>query len=104
MEGKKWEIILVTELRKKTQGVKWLRGIGNQTVFIHSQRSGKVLRGETVKSWIEEGQKKRFPERTSAVETHSLKIVYAYQTLGCNGIIGIEEHRHCLDNEITRND
>ena len=63
-QGKRWEIILISELRSKSKGVIWLGEDSEQTVVIHSQRSGIVLSGEALKSWISEGQKKSFSERT----------------------------------------
>ena len=80
----------------------WLGEDSEQTVVIHSQRSGIVLSGEALKSWISEGQKKSFSERTTAIEVHGMKIISVYQPLWSNGVEGIEEYRHCLENEVAR--
>ena len=71
-------------------------------VFVHSQRSGNILRGSAPRAWIEEGQTKNFEDRTTMVRVRELELAAAFQPLWSNGNGGIEEFRHSLENEIAR--
>ena len=102
MEQKKWEIALISEVRAKEQGVIWLGEDNEQVAVIHSQRSGIILRGDTLKAWVEEGQAKSFSERTTTIDVLNMRLIAVYQPLWSNGLEGIDTYRQYLDDEIAR--
>ena len=85
MEQKKWEIALISEVRAKEQGVIWLGEDNEQVAVIHSQRSGIILRGDTLKAWVEEGQAKSFSERTTTIDVLNMRLIAVRQPLSSNG-------------------
>ena len=99
---KGWEIVLISELRAKTQGVVWLGEENTQTAIIHSQKCGIMLSGESLTDWIQEGQGKSFHERTVAIETHGIRLISTYQPLWSNGPEGVDEYRYALTDEVVR--
>ena len=99
---KGWEIVLITELRAKSQGVVWLGEEDTQTAIIHSEKCGVLLTGEALTAWIQEGQWKSYNERTVAIETHGIRIISTYQPLWSNGQEGVDRYRYSLTDEIAR--
>ena len=101
MEQKKWEIALISEVRAKEQGVIWLGEDNEQVAVIHTQRSGIILRGDTLKAWVEEGQAKSFSERTTTIDVLNMRLIAVYQPLWSNGLEGIDTYRQYLDDQIA---
>ena len=97
-----WEVVLISELRAKKQGVIWLGEGENKAVIVHSPRSGLILSGVALDSWVEQGQKKSFSERVTSVEIDNIRLVSVYQPLWSYGPEGIDEYRHALEDEIAR--
>ena len=45
IEKKKWEIVLLSEIRAESRGVLWLGEEGREMTVVHSERTVVVLRG-----------------------------------------------------------
>ncbi len=75
----KWDAVLLSELRAESNGVEWLGGDDDLVVIIFSQRAGVLLRGELLRKWCEEGQKKKQSERSVSVKMDGTVLTATYQ-------------------------
>ena len=75
----KWDGVLLSELRSEGNGVEWLGGDDDLVAIIHSQRAGVLLRGDLLKKWCEEGQKKVQDERSVSVKMENTVLTATYQ-------------------------
>ena len=91
-----WEIVLVSEVRAKEDGVIWL-GEGEKTcVIVHGKKAAVLLRGRAVRMWVEEGQRKWFGERVTAVVLGGMRLVAVYQPVWGTDEGGMERYRRDL--------
>ena len=75
----KWDAVLLSEIRSNTNGVEWFGEGGELTVIIHSKRAGILLRGQLLKEWCEDGQKKKQDERVVSIKFKKTVLVATYQ-------------------------
>lgn len=96
-EKNNWDSVLLSEVRASRNGVEWLGENDNLTAIIHSTRAGILLRGELLKLWCKEGQKKRQDERTVSVKMDRTVLVSTYQPVYVgNNEAEIEEAKQIL--------
>ena len=101
MERRRWEVLLMSEIRAEEEGVVWLGANENLTAVVHSRRTGIILRGRTLDKWIEEGQNKWFEPRATTVTVGEFRLVAVYQPLWQQGAEEIEEYRHQVENQVS---
>ena len=101
-KGKKWEIVLLSEIRADREGVIWLGEETEQSALIHSEKAGILLQGSALQQWIDGGQRKSFGKRTVSVEIDVIKLIAVYQPLWDNGALGIDTYRKELEDELAR--
>ena len=101
IEEKGWEIILITELSAEGEGIIWLGEEDRQVAVVHSKRVGIILRGEALRLWIGEGQKRWFEERVVAVVLGGFRLVSVYQPVWDSGREGMEEYRREIESQVA---
>lgn len=74
-----WEIVCLTEITAERDGVVWLGEDEFRLVFVHGMKSGVLLRGEAMESWVKDGQCKWMCERVTAVVCEGTRVVSVYQ-------------------------
>ena len=72
-------MVLLTEVRSEGEGIVWLGEANKLTAIIHSQRAAILLNGDSLKSWCEQGQRKKVSNRTVSVKINELLLVSTYQ-------------------------
>ena len=102
IENKKWEVVLLSELRAGSKGVLWFGEEGREMVVVHSERTAVVLRGKMMERWRAERQRRSYSERTTTVVIGKLRCIAVYQPLWSEGREGIERYRESLEAEIVR--
>ena len=89
-----WEIVCLTEISAERDGVVWMGEDEFRVVFVHGMKSGVLLRGGALESWIREGQCKWTGERVTAVVCDGMRVVSVYQPVwGTNEVSMIEYRR-----------
>ena len=102
IEKKKWEIVLLSELRAGSKGILWFGEEGREMAVVHSERTAVVLRGKMMERWRAERQRRSYSERTTTVVIGKLRCIAVYQPLWSEGREGIERYRENLEAEIVR--
>ena len=97
--GKK--ITLLTEIRAESRGILWFGEEESETAGIHSEKTAVVLRGEEMRRWREERQRRRYLERSTTVKIGNMKIMAVYQPLWSNGREGVERYREEIEEELA---
>ena len=96
-EKNKWDAVMLSEVRSSRNGVEWFGENENLTAIIHSTKAGILLRGELLKQWCKEGQKKRQDERTVSVKMDRTVLISTYQPVYVgNNEAEIEEAKSVL--------
>ena len=101
IERRKWDITLLTEIRAESRGMLWFGEEESETAVIHSEKTAVVLRGEEMRRWREERQRRRFSERSTTVKIGNMKIMAVYQPLWSNGREGVERYREEIEEELA---
>ena len=94
------EVVLLSELREKEEGMKWIKAKDMFGVLIHGKRSRIILRDEWALDWRDQGCKRTCGDRSSAVEVNQIKFVATYQPLWNSDRRDFDAYRE----EPTRND
>ena len=102
IKRKGWEITFISEVRARSIGVIYLGEGEDEAAIINSKRSGIILLGRALEACKAEGQKKNFADRVTSVQLAGWYLIAVYQPLWSNGLEGIEEYRHALENELSR--
>ena len=89
IENKKWEIVLLSEMRAGSRGVLWFGEERREMAVVHSERTAVVLRGKMMEMWRAERQRRSFSERTTTVVIGKLQCIAVYQPLWSEGREGI---------------
>ena len=95
------EVVLLSELREKEEGMKWIKAKDMFGVLIHGKRSGIILRDEWALDWRDQGCKRTCGDRSSAVEVNQIKFVATYQPLWNSDRRDFDAYREEL-NEMIR--
>ena len=101
IERKGWEIVMMTEIRAETRGILWFGEGENETAVVHSERTAIILRGDPMRRWREERQRRKYTSRTTTVKIGSIKLVAVYQPVWSNGREGVERYREELEQELA---
>ena len=101
IERRKWDITLLTEIRAESRGILWFGEEESETAVIHSEKTAVVLRGEEMRRWREERQRRRYSERSTTVKIGNMKIMAVYQPLWSNGREGVERYREEIEEELA---
>ena len=75
-DERKWDAILLSEVRAERGGVEWLGENDNLTAVIHGEKSAILLRGILLKLWCEEGQVKLQDKRSVSIKVR--KTAHSY--------------------------
>ena len=68
IEKKKWEFVLLSEIRAESRGVLWLREEEREMAVVYFGRTAVVLRGKMMERWRAERQRRRsYLKRTTTV-------------------------------------
>ena len=62
---RRWEIVLVSEIRSDSYGTLWMGEGGSQIVIVYSKKICILMRGNMMRGWIESRQKVEHGERTT---------------------------------------
>jgi len=100
IEGKGWEVVLLTEISVEGEGVLWLGDGRHRVAIIHGGKSGIVLRGRALDRWVEEGQQKWLYERVAAVVYGGIRIVSGYQPVWGTDEGAMERYRRDLESQV----
>ena len=106
ISGKKWEIVLISELKADREGIIWMGDADDPMALIHSQKAGILLSGESLTKWTQQGQQKWYSERTTAVKIDNMRLIAVYQPVwtGGQGLDTIEQYRVQVEEQINRSD
>ena len=101
VEQRGWEVVLVTELFGKGEGVIWMGENEHRTALVHGRKAGVLLRGTALLRWIEEGQQKWIYERVTAVLFGGIRLVAVYQPVWMTDGVGLERCRRDLESQLS---
>lgn len=101
MKRRRWEVLLMSEIRAEEDGVLWLGENEDLTAVIHSRRAGIILRGGALEEWMAGGQKKWFEERVTSVTVGEFRLVAVYQPVWQQRANCVEEYRHQVENQVS---
>ena len=101
IKRRKWDITLLTEIRAESRGILWFGEEESETAVINSEKTAVVLRGEEMRRWREERQRRRYSERSTTVKIGNMKIMAVYQPLWSNGREGVERYREEIEEELA---
>ena len=57
MKERKWDIILLSEIRSEAPGTLWLGDGKDRMALVHSRKTGVVLSGTALEEWTRNGQR-----------------------------------------------
>ena len=92
-----WEIVCLTEITAEREGVVWLGEEEFRVVFVHGMKSGVLLRGEALESWVRGGQCKWMGERVTAVVCEGMRVVSVYQPVWGTNEDSMNEYRRDIE-------
>ena len=92
-----WEIVCLTEITAEREGVVWLGEEEFRVVFVHGMKSGVLLRGEALESWVRGGQSKWMGERVTAVVCEGMRVVSVYQPVWGTNEDSMNEYRRDIE-------
>ena len=98
------EVVLLTELREPDRGITWIKEKDLHGALIHSGRSAVFLRDEWAVDWKDQGGKRWYGGRSTAVELNGIRWVATYQPLWQSNRSEFESYREILSNLVTRCD
>ena len=75
---KKWDAVLLSEVRSENRGTTWLGGEETLTAIIHTQKAAILLRGRLLEKWSEGGQLVKYAERSIAVKCGDIVLISTY--------------------------
>ena len=70
---------MVSEITAEAQGVQWFAKGKQGAVVIHSRRTAIILTSEWREAWEQQGMRREWGERTTAVKVGDLRLVACYQ-------------------------
>ncbi|KAI8519282.1 hypothetical protein Bbelb_025390 [Branchiostoma belcheri] len=91
----------VTELTADESGVIWMGESEDRVALIHSKKSGVLLRGEALQKWKNEGMKKWYGDRVTAVVLGGLRVMSAYQPVWGTNEESMIEYRRDLERQVA---
>ena len=92
-----WEIVCLTEISAEGEGVVWLGEDEFRVVFVHGKKSGVLLRGKALDSWVRGGQCKWMGERVTAVVCEGMRVVSVYQPVWGTNVESMNEYRRDIE-------
>ena len=81
IEEHKWDIILLSEITSKEEGVWWY---SEDSVMIHGNRAAVILKGQWAKDWLSQGSRKWLDERVAMVTVNGTRLIAVYQPVSPN--------------------
>ena len=93
VQENKWDIILLSELSSKEEGV-------SSSVLIYEKRAGIILKNHWAREWKKQGSQKWLAERVAMVTVNNVKLIAVYQPVSPNDI-EIDEYRKQLETAIS---
>ena len=91
-----WDAVLLSEVRADGEGVVWMGQDAGLVAIIHGARAAVMLRGELLKRWCEDGQKKKVSGRTVSVKVDGVVLVATYMPVSGSAVLEVEEARDVL--------
>ena len=80
-----WDVVLLSEVRARKDGVVWMGEEEQRVVVIHSERAGVMLRGSVLKEWIDGGMLKKVDERHVSIKVRGLVLTATYMPVSVRG-------------------
>ena len=99
-EGKRWEVVLLTDLYGEDEGVIGLGEGVHRVELVHGKKARVLLRGALLLRWIEEGQQKWLYERVAAVVVGGVRMVAMYQPVWMTDEQSMERCRRDVESQI----
>ena len=100
IEGKGWEIVLLSEVSVEAEGVIWLGEEEHKVAIIHGMKSGILLRGVALDRWVQEGQQKWLYDRVTAVVCGGVRLVSVYQPVWGTDAEAMERYRRDVECQV----
>ena len=97
----KLDIVLLTEIAARSDGVQWHGHGDSKVVIIHSQKAAILLRGVWADHWILSGSRKFQSERVVSVVVRNYKLISVYQHLWDHGMDKIQEVRRYIEDQLV---
>ena len=97
---RRWDAVLLNEVRADGEGVLWLGQDEELAVIIHSEKAAVLLRGESLKRWCEGGQKKKLSRRSVAVKVDGVVLVSVYMPVSGSEVLEIEGAREAVVEQV----
>ena len=80
-----WDAVLLTEIKADGVGVVWMGQDEELAAIIHAEKAAILLRGELLKRWCDEGQKKKMMDRVVSVKVGGVVLVSVYVPVWSEG-------------------
>ena len=81
MEMKKWEVVLLSEIRSEEDGIIWFGEGESLTEAIHSKKAAAILRGAALTKWCEEKKRRIHGTRTTSIKIGNYNFISVYQSV-----------------------
>ena len=95
------DILLLTEITSKNDGIFWLGSEERRTVIIHSTKTAIALVGIWADLWLESGSRCWRKDRATTVLVKNYRIMSVYQPLWHYGRKVINEYRYEIEEQIA---
>ena len=79
VEKRKWEMVMLSEIRPEEDGIIWFGEGENLTSVIHSKRTAIILRGAALTKWCEEKKRRIHETRTTSIKIGNYNLISVYQ-------------------------
>ena len=96
------DILLLTEVTSKNDGIFWLGSEERKTVIIHSTKTAIALGGIWADLWLESGSRQWRKDRATTVLVKNYRLMSVYQPLWHYGRKVISEYRYAIEEQIAR--
>ena len=97
---RKWDVVLLSEVRADGEGVMWMGQDEELVTVVHSEKAAVLLRGESLKRWCEGGQKKKMSRRSVAVKVDGVVLVSVYMPVSGSEETTIEEAKEAVVEQV----
>ena len=67
LEKRKWEVVMLSEIRSEEDGIAWFGEGENLTAAVHFKRTAVILRGVVLTKWCEEKKRRIHGTRTTSI-------------------------------------
>ena len=98
------EVVLFSELFETTRGFKWIKAGNLYCVLVHWEKSGVFLRDKWAVEWCEQGCKRQWRNRSTALDVNGVRFVSTYQPVWNGQTQEFTEYREELEDMMMSRD